>query len=170
MRAAILAVMETDAGNAGNARECSPHAEEGAEVIRLHPLSVLVVSSDHRFRAVMEMLVARRGCSAHSSSATQAVAQTVGERRIDVLIVDGVAALYEVAREIAEGDASLPPVGVVLVSERGEPVPAGLRSLAKWGDFEQLFAAIVEADRARTPRADAARASRPGGIRAVERG
>jgi DNA-binding response OmpR family regulator len=152
-RAAILSVMENDGGYD---RESA--ARDGdAQVIRLRPLRVLVVSADHRFRAVIEMLMTRRGCSAFSCSAPESVAQKVIADRADVVLVDGVATLREVAQVIAQTDASLPPVGVVVVAERDEPVPAGLRALAKWGDFEELYAAAVEADRAR---------ARPAGQRA----
>jgi hypothetical protein len=138
--------------------------QEGAEVVRLRPLRVLVVSADHRFRAVIVMLMARRGCSAFSCSASDSVAQRVIADRADVALIDGVETLREVAQEIAQTDASLPPVGVVLVAEREEPVPAGLPALAKWGEFEELYAAAVEADRARARPAGVERPS-AGGLR-----
>jgi hypothetical protein len=158
--------METDGGY----ERGSDLREKDAEVIRLRPLCVLIVSADHRFRAVIEMLIARRGCSALSSSTPQAVAETVIDQRVDVVLVDGVAALREVAQSIAGCDACSPPVGVVLVGDRDEPPPAGLHSLAKWGDFEELFAAAVDADRARARPPGLARAGGPSEIRAVELG
>jgi hypothetical protein len=150
--------MESDGGND---RE-SGALQKGAQVIRLRPLRVLIASADHRFRAVIVMLMTRRGCSAFSCSAPDSVAQRVIADRADVVLIDGVATLRDVAQEIAQTDASLPPVGVVLVAERDEPVPAGLRALAKWGEFEQLYAAAVEADRARARPAGTLRPSAGG--------
>jgi CheY-like chemotaxis protein len=152
--------MESDGGYD---RESSA-LQTGAQVVRLRPLRVLIVSADHRFRAVIVMLMARRGCSAFSCSAPDSVAQRVIADRADVVLIDGVETLREVAEEIAQTDASLPPVGVVLVAERDEPVPAGLRALTKWGEFEELYAAAVEADRARARPAGAGRPS-AGGLR-----
>jgi len=137
--------METDGGHDHE----SPPREQDAQVIRLRPLRVLIVSGDHRFRAVIEMLIARRGCSVFSLGTSLAVAETVVDERVDVLLVDGAAALREVAQEIAQCDASRPPVGVVLVAASDEPNVSGFRSLAKWGPFDELFAAVLDADRAR---------------------
>jgi DNA-binding NtrC family response regulator len=167
-RAAKLLVMEIEAGHD---RRSAPR-ETGAKVIRLRPLRVLIVSGDHRFRAVIEMLMARRGCSASSTSPSDSIARTVLDERVDVALVDGVAALREVAEAIAQGDPSLPTVGVVVVAERNDPAPAGLRTLAKWGAFDELFAAVIEAERARSrPRStDAQSASGPRELREHELG
>jgi hypothetical protein len=155
----MLCVMETNGGYENG----SPPREQHAQVIRLRPLRVLIVSLDHRFRAVIEMLIARRGCSVFSLSAPDSVTRSVVDERVDVVLVDGGHALREVARGIARSDASLPPVGVVLVTERDEPTPPGWRSLAKWGPFEELFDAVLDADRARSlpPSTDRASASGP---------
>lgn len=146
--------------------------ERDAQVIRLRPLRVLIVSCDHRFRAVIEMLIARRGCSVISVSAPDSVARTVIDERVDVVLVDGAAALREVAQDIAQSNASRPPVGVVLVAERDEANPSGLRPLAKWGTFEELFTAVLEADRARSrpPSTDGASAGGPRELRGRELG
>lgn len=135
--------METD-GELDRGRQ---PLQGGAEVIRLRPLRVLIVSSDHRFRAVIAMLITRRGCSAFSVSAAEHVAEMLVRERVDVALVDGIALLREL---VAQSDATAPPVGIVLVGERAEPALAGMLSLAKWGTFEELFAAIVDADRARS--------------------
>jgi CheY-like chemotaxis protein len=146
----MLCAMERDAGDT----EVPGAHEAGAEVLRLRPLHVLVVSPDRRFRSVIEMLMARRGCSAAGTADSDDVAQTIVRERVDVVLVDGMGLLREVARDVAQSDASAPPVGVVLVSESVEPGLAGPLALAKWDRFDELFEAIVEADRARVrPRA-----------------
>lgn len=151
--------METD----GDYDDRSGSPEQDAQVIRLRPLRVLIVSLDHRFRAVIEMLIARRGCSVFSLSTPDSVTRTVVDERVDVVLVDGAPALREVAHGIARSDASLPPVGVVLVTERDQPTPPGWRALAKWDPFEELFDAVLDADRARSlpPSTDRASATGP---------
>jgi hypothetical protein len=144
--------------------------EQAAEVIRLHPLRVLIVSPDHRYRAVVEMLLERRDCRPFGLGACTDVAETIARERIDVALVDGEALLREVAHDVALSNAVCPPVGVVLVGDEGAPSPAGLRALVKWGEFDELFAAIGEADRARSRPSEQgwtgglgiARAARPG--------
>lgn len=148
--------MEIDGANSGAGDQREP-----AEVVRLRPLSVLIVSGDHRFRAVMEMLLARRGCSASSVSATQSICDLLADRRVDVVLVDGLSALRELSREISEDDARSLPVGVVMVCEPQEPIPTGLRWLTKWGDFDELYAAVFDADRARTRPPSSAQATGP---------
>jgi hypothetical protein len=146
----MLCAMERNVGDI----EAPGARDDGAEVLRLRPLHVLVVSPDRRFRSVIEMLMARRGCSASGTGASDDVAQTIVRERVDVVLVDGMGLLREVARGVAQCDASAPPVGVVLVSESVEPGLARPLALAKWDSFDELFEAIVEADRARArPRA-----------------
>jgi hypothetical protein len=124
--------------------------ERAAEVIRLHPLRVLIVSPDHRYRAVIEMLLERRDCCSFGLSSADDVAATIARERVDVALVDGETLLREVAHDVALSEAACLPVGVVLVDDADAPPPADLLALTKWGDFNELFAAIGDADRART--------------------
>jgi hypothetical protein len=142
----MLSAMEKDGGKE---HESSVQGE-GAKVMRLRPLRVLIVSVDYRFRTVISMLIARRGCSAFSVGGADDVAEMLVRERVDVMLIDGVGLLREIARDVAQSDASAPPIGVVLVGESTPAAPAGLVSLTKWGAFGALFAAIVEADRARS--------------------
>lgn len=129
---------------------CEGGLEQAAEVIRLHPLRVLIVSPDHRYRAVVEMLLERRDCCPFGLGSCTDVATTIARERIDVVLVEGEALLREVAHDVALSDAICPPVGVVLVDEAHAPSPPGLRALVKWGDFDELLGAIGDADRARS--------------------
>jgi hypothetical protein len=116
------------------------------ELHRLWPLRVLVVSPDQRFRAVSSMLVARRGCAAFTSPDSDSLVELIGRERIDVLVVEGDGEWAEVCAASASAVGFAPPAGVVEVAEEpGEP--AGRRPLlAKWGPFEQLFAAVEQVD------------------------
>lgn len=137
-----------------SARAREGAADTEATVVRLHPLRVLVVSADQSFRTVTVMLIARRGCSALSLDAAAQVGGLLAHERIDVVVVDGLALLRDVARELACAVTPTAPVGVVLAAERDEPIPPELVAVTKWSPFEHVFAAIAQADRRRArPRA-----------------
>ncbi len=141
----MLFAMEIDGGES-----FTPGTRDAdADVIRLRPLSVLIVSPDRRFRSVVEMLLARRECSSYGIATAEGVAETIARQRVDVALVEGMRLLREVAAGVAQSAAVAPPVGVVLVADAVEPGLAGPLALAKWSSFDELFAAIVEADRAR---------------------
>jgi hypothetical protein len=138
--------------------------DDGAQVIRLWPLRVLVVSAHEPFRAASAMLIGRRDCTVFSLSDVYGAAELVARERIDVVVVDGAEQLRALVDELA---GAVPPVGVVSV---GEPEDVGLPEgpmLARWTPFEDLFDALVRADRARVRghTADAAALRRPAGGR-----
>lgn len=134
----------------GGARERAPRlAGEGAAVIRLRPLRVAVVSTDERFRAVTAMLLARRGCATSSFSFAEPLGELLAGGRLDVVLVDGIAALRAVAEEVLRVAPLPAPVGLVVAGEPGESVPSDLIAVAKWAPFEQVFDAISAADRRR---------------------
>jgi DNA-binding NtrC family response regulator len=137
---------------------------EGARILRLRPLRVLVVSADEPFRAVTAMLLSRRGCRAFSLTAPYAAAELAARERIDVVIVDGVERRSALAEELAITAEVAPAAGIVLVDgEEGTIAPDGERALPKWASFEQLFTAVERADRARAAARplDAARSGHP---------
>jgi hypothetical protein len=136
--------------------------EAQADVVRLRPLSVLIVSPDRRFRSVVEMLLARRECTSYGVASAEGVAETIARERVDVALVEGMRLLRELAADVAQSAAVAPPVGVVLVADAVEPGLSGPLALAKWSSFDELFAAVVEADRARARPAAAAPAARLG--------
>ncbi|HTZ85045.1 MAG TPA: hypothetical protein VMB05_00115 [Solirubrobacteraceae bacterium] len=123
--------------------------ETTAKVIRLRPLRVLVVSEDDPFRAVNAMLISRRGCRVFSLSGAYAAAELVARERIDVVVVDGTARHRALLAELAVIADLVPPVGVVCVEEGTGKGSRPDSALEKWGPFEDLFAAIVRADRER---------------------
>lgn len=121
----------------------------GAAVLRLRPLRVLIVSGDHRFRAVSALLLTRRGCATLSIGAADRVGTLLARARVDVAVVDGLALLHAVEREVGRVAPLTAPLGVVLATEGDEPVPPGLVAVGKWSPFECVYEAIVEADRRR---------------------
>lgn len=154
-------VMEFDRGNRSEL-----DATGGAAVVRLRPLKVLIVSADHRFRAVTAMLLVRRGCSVLNLGTAERVGDLLAGGHIDVVLVDGSVLLREVAREVARAIPPMAPVGVVLAVERDEQAPPEHVAVAKWSPFEEMFEAILRADRRRTRPRIFDRGTRPGLIAA----
>lgn len=119
---------------------------EGAQVIRLRPLRVLVVSAEEPFRAASTMLIGRRDCKVFSLPDAYGAAELIAQERLDVAVVDGAEQLRAIAGQLAQ---SVPPVGVVSVGDAEDVGQPGGPSLARWTRFEDLFEAIERADRAR---------------------
>jgi hypothetical protein len=140
---------------------------EGAEVVRLWPIRVLVISADRYYRSAAAMLIGRRGCSALTAAHEQEAIELAGRECVDVVVlerpveqerrgwevpVQSLAASMGLA--MARQGLRVAPIGVVVVSDA--PAGAGRRGaspltfeLDKWGPFEELFRAIGRADRAR---------------------
>jgi CheY-like chemotaxis protein len=143
------------------------HGERRADVVRLLPVAVLVLSSDRYFRAAATMLLSRRGCSVLSAADAREAQDQALLEAVDVLVVELAASPTDQlrgARSIAariDGASSaagrrVAPVGVVVVGEPedlGETADAaaGVEQpvLDKWGPFERLYQAITDRDRAR---------------------
>lgn len=138
-------------------------AGEDAEVVRLWPISVLVVSGDRCFSSTVAMLIGRRDRPALTASGEGEAIEIASRERVDVIVVERPrtepkrqwdAFVQSLAASIglamARRGARVAPVGVVVVSEHPglDGSPQALE-LDKWGAFEDLFAAIVRADRAR---------------------
>lgn len=115
-------------------------------------LRVLLIARDRRFRTVASALLARRGCTVAANASPQDVARLVERERADVVVVDAGALLTAAARTVATVMALSPPVGVVLVGDEAEGGLHNLPVLAKWGPFEDFYAAIEQADRGRSRR------------------
>jgi CBS domain-containing protein len=134
---------------------------EGAQVIRLRPLRVLVVSAEEPFRAASTMLIERRDCVVFSLPSVYGAAELIAHERLDVAVVDGAEPLRAIAGELAQAGA---PVGVVSVGDAEDVGLPGGPQLARWTRFEELFDAIERADRARA-RECAAEGRWPAGAR-----
>jgi hypothetical protein len=130
----------------GERRRAGEDGHDGAEVIRLWPLRVLVVSAHEPFRAASAMLIGRRDCVVFSLSDCGGAADLVARERIDVVLVDGAEQSRALADELAGG---VPPVAIVAVGEAQDVGPGGAPTLARWAPFEELFDALMRADRGR---------------------
>jgi hypothetical protein len=137
---------------------------EGAQVIRLRPLRVLVVSAEEPFRAACTMLIGRRDCTVFSLPNAYGAGELIAHERLDVAVVDGAEQLRAIARDLAQ---VVPPIGVVSVGDAEDVGLPGGPLLARWTRFEELFEAIEQADRARA-RECAADGRWPAGARSRE--
>lgn len=136
---------------------------EGAEVVRLWPISVLLVSPDRCWRSTVAMLIGRRDRPALSAEDEREAIEIASSERVDVVVVERPASesprswdayvqglVASIGFAMAQQGARVAPVGVVVVSEppRAEASRQSLE-LDKWGPFGELFGAIARADRAR---------------------
>ncbi len=112
-------------------------------------MRVLVVSEDEPFRAVNAMLFARRGCRVFSLTGVYAAAELIARERVDVVVVDGPDRARSLIGELELTADLVPPVGIVCAGNTGEVAPSGEPVIEKWAPFEDLYAAIELADRAR---------------------
>jgi hypothetical protein len=143
--------------------EGSTEQAEGAEVVRLWPISVLLVSPDRCWRSTVAMLIGRRDRPALSAEDEREAIEIASRERVDVIVVDRPTAesprswdsyihglVASIGLAMAQQGSRVAPVGVVVVSE--PPREEGARQsfeLDKWGPFGDLFAAVARADRAR---------------------
>jgi hypothetical protein len=135
-------------------------------VIRLWPISVLVVSRDRCWRSTVAMLIGRRDRPALSAADEREALELAERERIDVVVVERPAdeerrswdvnvhsLVSSLGLAMARQGARVAPVGVVVVSDApaGDARHGSPRSLEldKWGPFDELFAAIARADGAR---------------------
>jgi uncharacterized membrane protein (UPF0127 family) len=136
---------EVSAGESGPA----VHDRNG-DPTRLQPMRVLVLSPDHHFRSVMSLLLARRNCSVTTTANVGRVAELVVRESPDVAVID--ATEPTVAATVAMVETLAQPVGVVLVGDASDSNAHDRATLAKWGPFDGLLAAIEEADERRRGR------------------
>jgi uncharacterized protein len=113
---------------------------------RLRPLSVVIITSDHRFATVMAVLLARRNCSVTTTANSARASELIAREQAGVVIVD--VEEPRLAAVVATVEALVPPVAVVLVAETPGQELQGRRTFAKWGPFDGLMQAIERADEA----------------------
>jgi hypothetical protein len=109
------------------------------------------------------MLIGRRDRRALTASGEREALELAARERVDVVVIERPreegrrswdmfvhSLVSSIGLAMARSGARVAPVGVVVVSEEpgGEGSPHALE-LDKWGPFEELFAAIARADRAR---------------------
>jgi CheY-like chemotaxis protein len=111
------------------------------------PARVMLVGGDRRFRDVAATLLSLRGYGVTSAGAQDDVVALAARERIDVVIIDADASLTATARQAARLDALRPRVGVVAVSGDRRGQLRALPVVSKWGEFDDLYAAIDQAAR-----------------------
>lgn len=146
--AALSADTGLDTLSAGLVAE--PQLDWGAgQVARLRPLRILISSSDGRFRNVMALLLARRNCSVTSTANGARLGELLVRERSDVVIFDTNGSKGDVKLASAL-EALARPVGLVFVADDPAASASHVPTVAKWGPFDELMAAIEHADEHRT--------------------
>lgn len=116
-------------------------------------MNVMVLSTDRRFREVVALLLARRGCEVSVQDGTRALAERLDREHIEVVVIDAGRSLSGAAQMAAAVQALSRPVGIVVVEDQPKPSLPALQTIPKWGSFAELFAAIEQAhgERAHDP-------------------
>jgi CheY-like chemotaxis protein len=115
-----------------------------ANVRPLHPIRVLLCSTDVRFVRVTKFLLARAGFVVHSCSQAR-VHIRVRDLAPHVVVVDASGGTTAAVRIRSAFLGRRPPVAVVLVSDDPAAAPRELRALPKWDQGEELVHAIERA-------------------------
>lgn len=108
-------------------------------------VDVLLIGADRRFRTVAAALLARRGYAVTLADRTTNVADLALGTSPEVVIFDAGSSLTEGARAAAQIEALDASVGIVVVADQAENTFSAMQVLAKWGSFDQLYAAIERA-------------------------
>jgi uncharacterized membrane protein (UPF0127 family) len=124
--------------------------EYPVRVARLRPLSVVIITPDHRFATVMSLLLARRNCSVTTTANVGRAKDLIAREGAGVVIVDADAPRADAA--VAAVDALVPPLGLLLVADDAADDRVGQATFAKWGPFDELARAIEYADELRQHR------------------
>lgn len=122
----------------------SPGMED--RLLHLQPMRVLVISRDRHFRSVTALLLSHRGCTVTTSANASRVADLITRDHADVVLIDAGPSPAR-AQTVAAVTALAQPIGIVVVDE----APSSSQEssvLAKWGRFEDLYAALELAGRA----------------------
>jgi uncharacterized membrane protein (UPF0127 family) len=128
---------------AQNGRQPSPPAVRAPRA--------LLITPDHRFRAVASAFLGQHGCSVTSGARITEAARWARLAAADVVILDASISLTAAVREAARVQALEPPVGIVMVAEGAAYELTAMLVLAKWNSFDGLYSAI-EAELARLRR------------------
>ena len=120
------------------------------------PLSVLVISHDHRFRTMSTFLLSRRGCLVTRTADVNRAAALADRQQVDVIVLDASECAVVVAQAKTDMSRLTRPVGLVVVKEEAsgdlevvaEKASGDLDTgpvVAKWGPLDDLLAAIERA-------------------------
>jgi CheY-like chemotaxis protein len=117
-----------------------------ANVLRLHPVRVLLVGSDRRFLRVTGALLASEGHIVESSERASELLELVHRLGTDVAVIDASTSLAQAARAAASLRGLPAPVATVLVADRDRGSSlTGLSVVSKWAGFDELCRKVEEA-------------------------
>jgi uncharacterized membrane protein (UPF0127 family) len=102
---------------------------------------VVIASADRRFREAASVLLTRRQCAVTTTENVARIGELVADGRAHVVVLD--------SDQLPDATVGALPdaVGVVLVVDDPESSRKGTVTVAKWGPFDDLVAAIERADR-----------------------
>jgi uncharacterized membrane protein (UPF0127 family) len=111
---------------------------------RLSPMRVVVMSADRHFRTTTSVLLARRNCSVTTTAHRTRLGELIAREAADVVVID--VNDVDAGEALATVRALVRPIGIVVVSDDAGVGPGGEPTLARWGPFGDLAAAVKMAD------------------------
>ena len=130
-------------GPAGSSSLAAHPEPDGASIVRLRPIRVLLTGRDRRFLRTAEVLLRRHRCEVSSTDRPSELLDRVARHRPNVVVVDGSDSLAAAARAVAALEALPSPVSAVVVCDH--PPDKSLRHLhvlPKWGAFDELLSEV----------------------------
>jgi uncharacterized membrane protein (UPF0127 family) len=128
----------------------SPLLEEGPEEPRAR---VLVASRDARFVKLARFLLSGRDLEVHELTTPERLPEFVVETSVDLVVLDGAAAVADALRTANAARAHRPELPVVIAADTGGRSPAGVRVFDRWNETEEMLLDIerVLAEQLATP-------------------
>jgi CheY-like chemotaxis protein len=100
---------------------------------------VLVASRDPRFVKLARFLLEGRDLEVHELTAPERLPEVVLEPDIDLVVLDGGAAVADALRTANAARVQRPELPLVVAADAGGRSPAGLRVFDRWNETEELL-------------------------------
>jgi len=113
----------------------SPWADDAQEA-RAH---ILVASRDPRFVKLARFLLEGRDLDVQELTTPERLPEAVVEPEIDLVVVDGGAAVADALKTANATRVQRPDVPIAIVADSGGRSPAGLRVFDRWNETEELL-------------------------------
>lgn len=121
--------------------DVAPHQSTTHNVRRLQPLRVLLAGHDRRFLRVTALLLALRGYEVAEAPLGETVRATE-RHHADIVLLEAGVSRAAAARRVAELGALAAAPAVLMVTDNGERLWEGMRSVEKWKPVDELVEQI----------------------------
>ena len=103
---------------------------------------ILVASRDPRFVKLARFLLEGRDLAVQELAAPERLPEVIVEPDVDLVVVDGGAAVADALRTANAARVERPDVPIAVVADSGGRSPAGIRVFDRWNETEELLGDI----------------------------